>query len=133
MTRHMLDRGSVTVWTAVLVPACLMLVGLVVDGGAILRSQSRSFDLAGGAARAAAQELDAAAATNGQVRLDPARAREAAARYLAPEHLTATVEVRAERVTVTVHSRVTLQILRPATVATDQSATALAVAPGGPP
>lgn len=127
------QRGSITVWTAVLIPACMLLVGLVVDGGAVLRERSKNFDLAGGAARAAAQELDPVSAAAGAPRIDPLAARAAAERYLAGSGVSASVEVRGSRVTVTVRSRVHLQFLRPATVATDQSATAVAVAPGGSP
>jgi Flp pilus assembly protein TadG len=117
----------VTVWTAVVAVACLLMVGLVLDGGAVLRARSRSFDLAGAAARAGAQELDQVALTEGQVVLAPAAASEAATDYLAAHGVTGEVVVTTLEIEVTVHDRVELQLLQPAAVTVTESATARAV------
>lgn len=126
------QRGSVTVWTVVLLPACFALVGLVLDGDAILRARSSTFDLAAGAARAGAQELDQHALETGTVTIDPTSAQGAVDTYLTAHGVTGTTRVTGRRITVTVAATVQLQILRPATVALTQTATATAVESGGP-
>lgn len=133
MTRRPMrnDSGMVTVWTAVVTVACLFIVGLVLDGGSVLRSRSRSFDLAGAAARAGVQELDQVALTEGHVLLDPTAARQAANDYLAAHGAVGDVAVDGLEVQVTVRDTVHLQILRPASVSVTESATARA-AQGGP-
>lgn len=125
------DEGMVTVWTAVVTVACLLMVGLVLDGGAVLRSRSRSFDLAGAAARVGIQQLDDAALTEGHVTVDEPAARQAIADYLAAHDAGGTVAVDGDEITVTVTDRVALQMLRPATVAVAETATARA-AQGAP-
>jgi hypothetical protein len=122
----------VTVWTVVMVLACMAMVGLVLDGGAILRARSTTFDLASGAGRAAAQQLDQQALAEGHIRIDPTLARAAVDRYLARDHVTGVATVSRNQVTVTVHNTVTLQILRHTTIAVDQTATVTATEPGGP-
>lgn len=125
------DRGMVTVWTVVVVLACAAMVGLVVDGDAILRARSTTFDLAAGASRAGAQGLDQRELAEGRVRIDPAVARARVTRYLDGKHVTAVVTVDGNRVKVTVHRVITLQILQTTNVAVDQTATAVATEPGG--
>jgi Flp pilus assembly protein TadG len=125
------DTGMVTIWTAVVALACLFMVGLVLDGGSVLRSRSRSFDLAGAAARAGVQELDQVALTEGRVVLDQAAARQAANDYLTAHDAAGEVTVDNLEVQVTVRDTVDLQMLRPASVAVTESATARA-AQGGP-
>ena len=120
----------VTVWTAVVTIGCLLVVGLVLDGGAVLRSHSRSFDLAGAAARAGARELDQVALTEGRVVLDPTAARQSALAYLAAHDATGEVSVDGLEVQVTVHDTVDLQLLRPGSVTVTEVATARA-AEGG--
>jgi putative Flp pilus-assembly TadE/G-like protein len=117
------DRGSVTIWTVVVTAACIATVGLVLDGGAVLRARSDAFGLAGAAARAGAQELDQVALTEGRVVVDAAAARRAAAAYLGAHDAAGDVVVRDRTVTVTVRRRVTLQILSPATVGVNETAT----------
>lgn len=116
----------ITVWTVVVVLACIFMVGLVLDGGVILRGRNSTFDLASGAARAGAQELDQAALVRGDVRIDPAAAGRAAQAYLAEQGTTGTVSVVGNRITVRVHRRVALQILQPASVSVDQTSAAVA-------
>lgn len=124
------DSGMVTIWTAVVTIACLFMVGLVLDGGSVLRSRSRSFDLAGAAARTGVQELDQAALTDGRVVLDETAARQAANDYLAAHDAAGEVTVDGLEVHVTVQDTVELQLLRPASVTVNESATARA-AQGG--
>jgi hypothetical protein len=125
------DEGLVTIWAAVVALACLLIVGLVLDGGTILRARSRSFDLAGAAARVGIQQLDDVALTEGGVVLDEIGARQAATAYLAAHDATGDVAIDGLEVQVTVTDTVALQILRPATVTVAETATARA-AEGAP-
>lgn len=106
------DRGSVTVWTIGATAACILILGLVVDGGTMLRARSDAFALAAASARAGAQQLDGDAAVEGRPVLDPNAARQAALDYLAAHDATGTVTVTAESITVTVTSHADLQLLR---------------------
>ena len=74
------EGGIATLWSVIVAIACFAIIGLVLDGGVILRARSDAFSLAGAAARVGAQELEPDAAAQGQVVLDPVRAR-AAAQY----------------------------------------------------
>lgn len=105
------DRGSVTVWTISATVACVLILGLVLDGGAMLRARSDAFGLAGAAARAGAQQLDSAAAVEGRAVLDPAAAEQAALDHLAARSATGTVTVSGDAITVTVTSSADLQLL----------------------
>jgi Flp pilus assembly protein TadG len=120
------DQGMVTVWTAILTVACFLMVGLVLDGGTILRARSRAFDLAGAAARVGVQQLDDVALTDGRVVLDEAAARQAIGDYLAAHDVTGEAAVDAFEVRVTVHDTVDLQILHGAAVTVTEAATARA-------
>lgn len=124
------DNGVATVWTAAVAGGCLLMVGLVHDGGALLRARSTSFDLAGGAARAGAQQLDQPALAQGAVEVDPVAAGQAADDWLAARGVSGDVRVDGDDVTVTVHQTVPLQILRPAQISVSETATARAQ-PGG--
>jgi hypothetical protein len=77
-------------------------------------------------AREGTQELDEVAATAGRVRLDPARARQATEAHLARAEVTGTISVSEDAVTVTVNDTVQLQMLGPATVGVEATATATA-------
>lgn len=105
------DRGSVTVWAISATVASVLLVGLVLDGGAMLRARSDAFGLASAAARAGAQQLDSAAAVEGTAILDPVAARQAAFDFLAARGATGTVTITGDTITVTVTSSVDLQLL----------------------
>jgi hypothetical protein len=135
MTNHpVLDpsAGMVTVWTVIVLLACVLMVGLVVDGDVVLQARSTTFDLAAGASRAGAQGLDQAALAKGEVRVDPVSAQLRVDDYLDGRGVTGTVVVHGDAVQVTVHRSIRLQILRPATVTVDESATAVATEDGGP-
>ena len=120
------DRGIATVWTITVATACLLMVGLVLDGGTVLRARSSTYDLAGGAARAGAQELDQQAFAAGRISIDPQAARTAALEWLALRGVEGVVEVEGDTVTVTVHRAVRLQLLQPASVTVDETASAQA-------
>jgi Flp pilus assembly protein TadG len=66
------DQGSVAVWTVVFAIAVLFLTALIVDGGIAMNARSRATDIAGQAARAAADDINVPVLREtGQVRLDP--------------------------------------------------------------
>lgn len=106
------DRGSVTVWTISATVACMLILGLVIDGGTMLRARSDAFAVASSAARAGAQQLDRDAAVQGRTALDPIAAEQAALDYLAAHGATGTATVTADSITVTVRSHADLQLLR---------------------
>lgn len=96
------DAGSVSVMVAVLVPALLLALALVVDGGARLRAIARADALAAEAARAAGTAVDTRGPT---VRVDTTSALRSAQDYLARAGHPGQVTIagaRAVRVTVTV-------------------------------
>jgi Flp pilus assembly protein TadG len=105
------DRGSVTVWAISATVACMLLVGLVLDGGTMLRARSDAFSIAAAAARAGAQQLDTDAAVQGHTVLDAAAAERTALAYLATRGVAGTVTVTPQTVTVTVTSAARLQLL----------------------
>jgi putative Flp pilus-assembly TadE/G-like protein len=52
------ERGSATVFTAVFAIAVIFLLALILDGGSALNAKERAMDIAGQAARAAADTID---------------------------------------------------------------------------
>ena len=65
------ETGQVLVWTVLLLPLLLALVGLVLDGGLLFVQWRRARWAADGAAVAAASEINPALyAQSGQVKLD---------------------------------------------------------------
>jgi len=78
------ERGSVSLFFVMVTLALLVVIGLVVDGGAQIRNRQRADTSAQEAARAAGQAVNSAAAINGdgaQLQLGTAQA--AAQQYLA--------------------------------------------------
>lgn len=129
MTRYD-ERGSATVWMVGVTVSAFSLVGLVLDGGAMLRARSDAFAIAGSAARVGAQQLDPDAAVEGLTMLDPIAAERAVEDYLDVVGVAGTVTVVDDAVTVTVSSETELQMLRLVggdTVSFEASATAEAV------
>jgi Flp pilus assembly protein TadG len=112
MTASCDERGSATLWMVSVVMATFALLGLVVDGGAMLRVRSDAFAVAGAAARAGAQELDEDAAVEGRAVLDPAAARSAALAHLERLGYSGSVTVAGNTVAVTARGTATLQLLR---------------------
>lgn len=55
------DRGSVAVFTVVFAVAVVFLTALIVDGGNAMNARERAADIAGQAARAAAEDINTAA------------------------------------------------------------------------
>ncbi len=101
------DQGQVTAFIVIMTVGLLLVVGLVLDGGLALRTKVEAITDAQAAARAGAGQLDLATyRATGQVRLDPARAVEAARAYLAATGTRSaadpTITVRGDRITVTV-------------------------------
>src|SRR5690606_37610322 len=94
------DRGSATVWMTGVTVATFLMVGLVLDGGVMLRARSDAFAIAAAAARVGAQQLDVDAAVEGTAVLDPAAAEEAAMAYLSAHGVTGSVVVSGDTVRV---------------------------------
>lgn len=106
------ERGSVSILIAVLGVAFVVVAGLAIDGGRKLGALAEARDLADGAARAAAQQVDLAAYhATGAVQLDPTAASRAATRYLAASGRTGTITVHGASATVTVALAVPTRIL----------------------
>jgi Flp pilus assembly protein TadG len=77
------ERGSVTVFVAIVAVGLLAMAGLVVDGGAKVRAIQRADRVAAEAARAAGQSVDVSRALRGDgIRVDRRAARAAAEQYL---------------------------------------------------
>ena len=95
------EAGYVTLFVLGVSMGVTALIGIVLDGGRAQRAQSDCFGIAAAAARSAAQELDAAAAVSGEVRLDEGDATQVALDYLAAHGATGDVSVAARQVTVT--------------------------------
>jgi Flp pilus assembly protein TadG len=92
MTRG--ERGSITLWMVTASFAMMMLVGLAVDLGGQVHAQQRAHNVAGQAARAGGQEVQAAPAVQGRyVAINAAAARNAAQDYLSTAGVNGTVSV----------------------------------------
>ncbi len=94
------QRGSMSLFAVVVVVAMIVIVGLVVDGGARLHAAQQADDVAREAARAAGQAVQSGSAVRGTaVMTDAAAARQAARAYLAAAGVNGSVSVT----NVTVH------------------------------
>lgn len=97
------ERGSVSIWLALAAFVMITLLGLTVDLSGQVGTLQRDHDLAAEAARAGAQQLQAAPAIEGTGALiNPGPATVAARRYLAAAGLTGTVTATTDTLTVTV-------------------------------
>ena len=105
------EHGSVTLFIVLLATAILGLGGVVNDAGAALVSARRVTDIAESAARAGVQ-AGAAPDAAGVARLDPQRARQAAASFLTGQGLRGDVLAGADRVEVTVRLQQPTTLLR---------------------
>lgn len=105
------EHGSVTLFIVLLATAILGLGGVVNDAGAALVSARRVTDIAESAARAGVQAGTAPDAA-GIARLDPQRARQAAASFLSGQGLQGDVLAGADRVEVTVRLQQPTTLLR---------------------
>jgi Flp pilus assembly protein TadG len=97
------DSGQATAFVVVLAMAFLLCLGLVFDGGGLLRAHSSAHLMAQEAARVGVQQIDWAAYRQGadEVGLDPVEASRAAQAFLADAGATGTVTVDGDTVTVT--------------------------------
>ena len=88
------EHGSITLWMVTASFAMMMLVGLAVDLGGQVHAQQRAHNVAGQAARAGGQEVQAAPAVQGRyVAINAAAARNAAQDYLSTAGVNGTVSV----------------------------------------
>jgi Flp pilus assembly protein TadG len=99
------DRGSISLYFAIITIAAVVMAGLVVDGGAALSTRERAADLATQAARAGASALTPISLRGLPTGLqaDPAAATQAADQVLTDGGATGTVTVTGATVTVTAH------------------------------
>jgi hypothetical protein len=123
------ERGMISAYVAGLGAALLIVAGAVYDGGRFVNTYGEASDLAGNAARAAAQAADRGELyRSGAVRLDPVAANRQATDFLAAANpdAEADVVVDGDTVTVTVSLRSTPQILPIGTRTIRATATATA-------
>lgn len=111
------QRATALVWTAVMMPFFLSIVGLTLDSGLMFKERRDMQVLADGAARAGAMQIDQTAyrASSGStVTLDPSAARAAAETYLSgqPADLRAKVDANAQQVIVQLQRNVPTAFLR---------------------
>lgn len=103
------ERGSLAVWTALVMPAFILCVGLGVDLSGHAAAEQEARAVAQEAARAGGQYL---LVDQGRVRPDTARAERAANGYVAATSLTSTASAGTDgRITVTVSGRHPTQFL----------------------
>ena len=101
------DEGRIAVFFAILAPALIALLGLVVDGGGKVRALQRADNIATEAARAAGQEINAPQAILGyRKEVDPDRAIAAAQAYIAATGATGTVVINADLQHITVRVQI---------------------------
>jgi hypothetical protein len=104
------DDGRVSVFFAIMMPAWIAMLGLVVVGGNRIIAMQRADNIAAEAGRAAAQAIDGPLAIAGGPKLiDPAAAADAAAAYLATAGATGTITVAPDRQHLTVTVRLTYE------------------------
>lgn len=121
------ERGSITPFFVVFVPALLLIVGLVVDGAGKIQANENAQAIASGASRAAANAVAAQVVSNGGISLDNTRARTAATDYIEASGMTGTVNVAGNRITVSVetsYSTKFVSIIGIATLPAEATATA---------
>jgi Flp pilus assembly protein TadG len=109
--------GQVIVWTAVMLPLFLSIVGLALDGGLVFAARREAQNATDAAARAGAMQIDERVYRESggtRVVLDPARARATAAEYVAGygTSLTASVVAEPQRLTVEVSRDVSTSFIR---------------------
>ncbi len=106
------EDGQLSVFVTLLVVPLLLLIGLVIDGGAVLAAHQHATNDALEAARVGADSLNLAdLRANGAIAVDPDAAVAAAQAFLAAAGRTGTVTVDGDRVTVTVHTQTHPSIL----------------------
>jgi Flp pilus assembly protein TadG len=129
------DRGSVTVFVAVIATALVMVAGMAYDGGHLIATHGEARAIAQKAARAGAQHIDRdTLRATGTITLDPDAARTAAAAYLDAAGATGTADIQGAAITVTVSLTSPMLILPGAdrTITVTHSATATDATIGAP-
>jgi Flp pilus assembly protein TadG len=124
------ERGMVTGFVAIVATGLIFVAGLVYDGGQMINTYLEASDLAGNAARAAAQATSPAELyRSGTVRLDPDEAQERAAAFLAQAGYpgAGTTAVDGNEVTVTVTLEASALILPIGSKSLEATASATAV------
>ncbi len=112
MIRPALERGSVSAFVAVIAVALVIVAGMAYDGGQIVAAHATARDLAAGAARAGAQEVDLdRLRSSGDAALDPEQATGAVEAFLAQSGHRGTAVVEGAAVTVTVRVHQPMRIL----------------------
>ena len=111
------QAGQAIVWTAVMLPLFLSVVGLAIDAGILFSARRELQNVADSAARAGAMQVDVRAyreSSGANVVLDQAAARDAAAEYVAQQgkRMAATVAAEPQRVVVSVSRDVPTSFLR---------------------
>lgn len=97
------DRGKVTIFVAIIAPAWIAMLGLVIVGGGRVRAYQRADNVAAEAARTAGQAIAPGSAIQGGRKvIDPALAAVAAQAYLEAVGATGTVTVSPDGQQVTV-------------------------------
>ncbi|MBB5869616.1 Flp pilus assembly protein TadG [Allocatelliglobosispora scoriae] len=101
------DAGAIAVYFAIIAPAWMAIVSLVIIGGGRVRAHEKAYNIAAEAARAAGQAIDPGSAILGQPkRINPGLAVTAAQNYLRAAGATGTVVVDSNQM-LTVTARVT--------------------------
>jgi hypothetical protein len=125
------DAGMVTTYVAIVATALILMTGLVVDGGAKIRTYIEASDLADGAARAGAQAVDQGDLyADGRVHINAAEATRRAREFAASSGHAGAIElVTVNGNTVTVRVRLWQQakmlVGTSAWITAQESATAL--------
>ena len=110
------EAGQALVWTAVMLPLFLSVIGLAIDAGTIFDARRELQNVADSAARAGAMQIDQTVyrqSSGATVVLDTAAARQAASQYVSSQgNVAATVDVAPQQVVVHVSRNVPLSFLR---------------------
>lgn len=112
-----MQAGQAIVWAAVMLPLFLSILGLAIDGGVVFDARRGLQNVADGAARAGAMQLDEQTyrASSGQtIVLDPGSAQQVAAAYIGSQGsgMTATVTADSQHVIVTANRSVPTSFIR---------------------
>lgn len=92
--------GQAIVWAAVMMPLFLSVIGLAIDGGVVFKAERQLQNVADGAARAGAMQIDQPTyrATSGAtLQLDADKAKQVATQYVASQAPTVTGQVTADQ------------------------------------
>lgn len=111
------EKAQAIVWVAVMLPLFLSVIGLAIDGGIAFDARRELQNVADGAARAGAMQIDQnvyRASAGASVVLDVNSARQAAAAYVAGQgkDLSATITVSPRRIEVRVRRSEPTSFLR---------------------